>query len=321
MNVARPSDGLLPAKQTLRLVELLSRRLGGAAEDQIIRDLAASTPISWARARNTIHKLSGYGVISKLVNHPIRLAIQHIENVDILIADRVANELIDRLGQEKAWSCVRLDPVNESITIDALTLPAMTDGLGMWLTEFGIAARERAEARYWQVTERHRRAFLSGARNANTSRPRVAKSAQRLAADLARQAEDGKAAEEWVLQYERERLRDHPLCDQIRRVSEDDVGAGYDVLSFSSRSSLQHDLFIEVKSHGIMKLFHWSRNEIATAEEFGEEYALYLVDRTRMSDADYRPHIISAPTPEMFAQPGSGWKVEATSFEHIATHD
>jgi hypothetical protein len=110
----------------------------------------------------------------------------------------------------------------------------------------------------------------------------------------------------------------HPLRDQIRLVSKEDVAAGYDIASFATISSLQHDRFVEVKSHGETKLFHWSRNEIATAREFGEDYALYLVDRTKMMELAYEPHVIVGPTPEMFDRPGSGWRVEATSFEHVA---
>jgi hypothetical protein len=172
--------------------------------------------------------------------------------------------------------------------------------------------------RHWHVTEPHQAIFLASVRRLNDKRPRRAKSAERLAAELAQQAEDGEAAELWVMHFERMRLRDHPFYDQVRRVSSIDVSAGYDIASFAGPGSLGHDLFIEVKSHGARKAFHWSRNEIATAVAFGEEYALYLVDRARLGDPGYTPHIITAPTPEMFHQPDSGWTVEATSFEHVA---
>lgn len=300
------------------LVDLLRGRENFAPTEQVVRDLAASTSISWSRARNTVVKLIDYGIVFRRDSHLIRLAVGEGGDPENLIADRVASELIERLVKEKAWSCMRLDLTTGAITIDSMTLPSMSDGLAMWATEFGVAARDRTEARYWEVAERHRSAFLSGARRANNTKPKRAKSAETLAAELARQAENGRVAEEWVLQYERKRLRDHPFNNQIRRVSEDDVAAGYDIISFATQSSLQHDLFIEVKSYGTTKVFHWSRNEIATAREFGEDYALYLVDRTKMDDSTYEPHVITAPSPEMFGQLGSGWKVEATSFEHIA---
>ncbi|MER9260825.1 DUF3883 domain-containing protein [Mesorhizobium sp. M0217] len=317
MNAAKLSDGLLPATSTLALVDLVRDRAGGTTQEQLIRDLAASTPISWSRAWNTVAKLLGYGVIATSSTGLIRLAGDFAENPMTLISDSIARELVGRLVKERAWGCMRLDP-SGMVTIDAMTMPKMGDGLGMWVTDFEIAARDRTEARFWEVTERYRAVFISAVREANAARPKHSKSAEKLAADLARQAEMGEAAELWVLEYERNRLRNHPFQDQIRRISVDDVSAGYDIMSFAAHSSLQHDLFIEVKSYGATKAFHWSRNEIATAAEFGEEYALYLVDRTRTYQSSYSPHIISGPSPEMFALPGSGWKVEATSFEHVA---
>jgi hypothetical protein len=264
--------------------------------------------------------LASYGVIASS-SKSICVSADLPDDPRTLIADRIGDDLVGRIEKEKAWACVRLDSASGALTIDAMTLPRMSDGLGMWVTDFGVAARKRTESRFWEVTEPHRARFLAAARSANALRPRVPKSAERLAAELERQARDGEAAELWVLEYERERLRDHPFRDQIRRISVEDVSAGYDIASFAAHSSLQHDLFIEVKSHGATKAFHWSRNEIATAEEFQEEYALYIVDRTRMSQSGYAPHVILGPSPGMFAQPGSGWRVEATSFEHVALSD
>jgi hypothetical protein len=275
-------------------------------------------PVSWSRSQNTIAKLVHYGIVLPAPVGFIGLGGEQLHDLHLQIADRVATEFLERLSRGQAWNCLRLDPTSGSITIDAMTMPIMADGLSMWVTEFGIAERNRTEARHWRVTERYRASFMSAVSQSNRSRPKRAKSAERLAAELAHQAEAGEAAELWVVQFERERLHDHPFRDNVRQVSVDDVAAGYDIASFSAPTSLQHDLFIEVKSHGARKLFHWSRNEIATAIEFGEGYALYLVDRARMAEPGYKPHIISAPTPEMFSQPGSGWSVEATSFEHVA---
>src|SRR3546814_15739881 len=103
-----------------------------------------------------------------------------------------------------------------------MTLPPIRDGLAMLLTDFTIAQRAAVQTRFWTVFSDHNDAFLTGARDANKKTPRRATSAERLAADLARQAEAGAAAELWVGPYERERLSGHPLQDQIRRVSEDD---------------------------------------------------------------------------------------------------
>lgn len=321
MSAARPSDGLLPAVATLALVDLLADRPDGSPVETVLRDLAAITPISHSRARNTIAKLSRYGTIEPAGPGRITLAEGPIGGWQDWIAEQVAAELASRLSEEAAWSCMRFDQASGEMSIDSMVLPAMNDGLAMWVIDFGIAGRPSVETRFWSVAPTHRPTFVADLRRANAGRTRRAKSAERLAAELARQTADGEAAEQWVLAFERQRLADHPFCDLIRQVSADDVGAGYDIVSFASLSSTEHDLFIEVKSHGPRKAFHWSRNEIATAVDFGEAYALYLIDREQCSNPAYRPHIITGPSPEMFALPRSGWKVEATSFEHVALSD
>jgi hypothetical protein len=321
MNAARPSDGLLPAESTIAMVELLARRPDGTSIEHLLKDLAATNSISWSRGRNTVAKLISYGLFETDAKSAVRLAPEERMDMPRWIAERIVAEFTALLTTTEAWSCVGRDPLTGDLTIDAMTLPPIRDGLAMWLTDFAIARRETVQTRFWTVSSDHNGAFLTGARDANKRAPRRAKSAERLAADLARQAEVGAAAELWVVQYERERLSAHPLRDQIRRVSEDDVSAGYDIVSFASVHSIRHDRFIEVKSHGKRKVFHWSRNEIATAVEFGEDYALYLVDRDRCEQAGYSPHMITGPTPDMFALPESGWRVEATSFEHVAISD
>lgn len=318
MSVARPSDGLLPASATITLIELLAARSSPVETERLIRDLATITPISWSRARNTVAKLVAYGVIRPTGTNAVTISAKVAQDWRAEIARRVASELSISLTHANAWSCLRLGHTTGTMTIDAMLLPSLPDGLGMWITDFGVAKRHSIAARQWTVADNHRSAFLSEASNANQAVPRRSKSAERLTAELARQAEDGAAAEEWVITFERQRLRGHPLQEQVRRISMDDVAAGYDILSFTSTTSLRHDLFIEVKSYATRKVFHWSRNEIATAREFGEAYALYLVDRTRCTDDGYIPHIIMGPSPEMFVLPDSGWRVEATSFEHIA---
>lgn len=303
------------------MVELLARRPNGTSIDYLLRDLAATSSISWSRARNTVAKLISYGLFETDAKSLVRMATEEHLDVPGWIARRIVVEFTALLTKAEAWSCICRDPVTGDLTIDAMTLPLIRDGLAMWLTDFAIAERAAVQARFWKVSDDHIEAFLTGAREANKLTPRRAKSAERLAADLARQAEAGAAAEVWVVEFERERLSGHPLRDQIRRISVDDVSAGYDIVSFASVHSIRHDRFIEVKSHGERKVFHWSRNEIATALEFGDDYALYLVDRGQSGQAGYVPHMITGPTPEMFALPGSGWRVEATSFEHIATSD
>lgn len=318
MSGARPSDGLLPALATMTLLNLLARRRDAVPQEQLIRDLVASTPASWSRASNTVAKLLQYGVIKSTPSGLMVIGTIPQGRLQAHIAERVAKDVVDRLSEADAWSCLRHDTASGRLSIDSMTLPRMHDGLAVWVTEFQIAERALIASRHWLVSESHQGFFLNAVRQLNRRTPRRSKSAERLAAELAQQAEHGLSAELWVLEFERARLRDHPFRDQIRHISPIDVTVGYDIASFAGLASLRHDLFIEVKSHSVRKAFHWSRNEIATALAFGEEYALYLVDRSRQADPAYAPQIITAPSPEMFAQPDSGWIVEATSFEHVA---
>ena len=92
--------------------------------------------------------------------------------------------------------------------------------------------------------------------------------------------EQGLAAESWVLEYERARLRAAGCEIEARAVSivsESDVAAGYDIESFDGLSEdLKPDRFIEVKSTGGSALiFIWSRNEYAKAAELGDRYWIY----------------------------------------------
>lgn len=318
MKTARRSDGLLPSNDTITLIELLEAKETPTKGEKLLRDLAAIKPISWTRARNTIAKLSSYGLIQMVGTSELEIKQCGSDSWLEVIAEKVAIEFMDILTAASAWSCMRFEVGAGVIKIDSLLLPAMNDGLGMWITDFGVAERVSISDRLWLVAPKYKSGFLSGVGKANKKHRRRAKSAENLASELEAQARLGEAAEEWVVQYERQRLSEHPLLDQVRRVSIDDVSAGYDILSFASPASLRHDLFIEVKSHGTSKRFHWSRNEIAVAREFGESYALYLIDRNQCHAPNYRPHIISGPTPEMFSAAESGWTVEATSFEHVA---
>jgi hypothetical protein len=122
--------------------------------------------------------------------------------------------------------------------------------------------------------------------------------------NLKNQIEDqelmGKEAELFVLDFEQQRLDGHPSIDSVQRISEEYVGAGFDIESFGDKSSVFLDRFIEVKSYSENAIFYWSQNEVETAKEFGEKYFLYLVDRTKMSQRGYAPRIFQNPYQNIF---------------------
>lgn len=111
---------------------------------------------------------------------------------------------------------------------------------------------------------------------------------------LKKQEENGELAEEYVLNFEKRRLCSNKK-KLIKRISEIDVNAGYDLCSFNNDESLEYDRFIEVKSFDKEIYFYWSNNEIETAKKFGNKYYLYLVDRSRILDENYIPDIYVNP--------------------------
>lgn len=87
-----------------------------------------------------------------------------------------------------------------------------------------------------------------------------------------------KAAEEFVLEFERLRLVNlgrADLAELVIRISAVDVSAGYDIKSFEVDGSPR---YVEVKSStGIKVRFEWSIHERATATETTKQYWIYFV--------------------------------------------
>ncbi len=107
--------------------------------------------------------------------------------------------------------------------------------------------------------------------------------------------EIGFEAELFVLEYEKRIRINHYKNKNIKIVSELDVSAGYDILSYQTDDSILLDKFIEVKSFSGEESFFWSRNEIDVAKIKENEYFLYLVDRSKMNNENYIPTIIQNP--------------------------
>lgn len=109
-----------------------------------------------------------------------------------------------------------------------------------------------------------------------------------------KQEEQGRKAEEFVVSFEKARLA-KPLSESVKQISDIDVAAGYDVLSYDSDASKRHDRFIEVKSYHNIPQFFWSSNEYETAKKIGDKYWLYLVDMEQYLTPGYSPITISNP--------------------------
>lgn len=133
---------------------------------------------------------------------------------------------------------------------------------------------------------------------------------------LKKQFEDnelaGEKAELFVVEYEKKRIGP-PLCESIKRISEIDVTAGYDIVSFNSSNSILPDRFIEVKAVSSSGFF-WSKNEFEIAKLKGEMYYLYLVELALIGDSEYMPEIIQNPASSVMGS--DEWFVETQSY-HI----
>lgn len=120
-------------------------------------------------------------------------------------------------------------------------------------------------------------------------------SANELRRSLKLQERIGRQAEEFIVRHERRIWHGHPAIDLIRRISDSDVTAGYDVRSFDDWTAVTCNRLIEVKSVDSSLTFFWTANEVSTAKTTADQYILALVERHRMDSMDYEPIYIRNP--------------------------
>ena len=136
-------------------------------------------------------------------------------------------------------------------------------------------------------------------------------SLEQLRKALEHEQEVGDAGEEFVANFERNRLSPEKAL-MVMRVSQVDVAAGYDIVSFNDDNSVGIDRFIEVKTFIGAKHFHWSANEIDVAKLRRELYYLCLVDYNRISEPGYEPEFIRNPYEMVYDS--SSWLREPDSY-------
>jgi len=107
----------------------------------------------------------------------------------------------------------------------------------------------------------------------------------------------GQAGESWVINYERNYLTvkgKSELAERIARISEINIAAGYDILSFELDSS---EKFIEVKTTALSKAeFFISANELEIAKQLNGNYWIYLVSEIY---GEPKLFVIQDPTKEI----------------------
>lgn len=138
-------------------------------------------------------------------------------------------------------------------------------------------------------------------------------SIEQLRKSLEQKDEAGKQGELFVLQYEQNRLKEHPHFNKIERIAETYTNAGYDIQSFNHLDSFIYDRFIEVKSYRDEIAFYWSKNEVEKAKQLKTKYYLYLVDRSSINDDNYVPKIFQDPYKKIFEN--DIWKKETENWK------
>ena len=129
---------------------------------------------------------------------------------------------------------------------------------------------------------------------------------------LEKKNQAGEKAEKIALAFEKKRIKNVLLNARIRTISDIDVCAGYDIVSFNSDESVEYDRFIEVKAISGHETFYWSLNELEIAKLKGQQYFLYLVDLKKAQNDGYCPILICNPANIIFYS--DNWVVEPQTY-------
>lgn len=120
----------------------------------------------------------------------------------------------------------------------------------------------------------------------------------------------GQKAEEFVLNFEKKRLKNFK---DVKIISGIDVGAGYDIASFNDLNAKNYNRFIEVKAVSKDMVFYFSANEYKISKILAEQYFVYLVDICSISVSNYTPIIIQNPAKNIFQS--LNYIIEPNSFK------
>lgn len=205
------------------------------------------------------------------------------------------------------------------ITIDSFFLPEKFTSVIFLFSLVGIASRpSNSGYRFWPIKNEFYEVILNSIRNCNVNKIKSSKSLSldNLNRINEKKSEYGREAEIWYLNYERNRLLNHPLADQIQMISDDNVAAGYDIVSFIDNTSLVYDKYIEVKSFSDFPRIFISANELETARVLENSYFLVLVNRQKISEPGYAPREIVNPYDYFFGNSKNDWvRISAVSYE------
>ena len=115
--------------------------------------------------------------------------------------------------------------------------------------------------------------------------------------------EVGDIAEQIVLEYEKNRLKNDESANieskLVQIISATDVTAGYDIESFDGQTNdLKFNRHIEVKGSTNYDIsFYWSSGEIKKSSELKESYWIYFVSGINRQTQSFNGEIIKIPNP------------------------
>lgn len=316
MNIGTHSNELLPAADTQRLVKLLRSGNYPSITSDYIDNCAKATGLSRIRIANTTRLLFEFDV---LTNEDSRISLnrtlQHCsENALYQAVQRcVLDALADFINSFELACPVQATDGRAGLWLNSRLLPQHPFDLPFLIIEYGIAIRDSIFDRFWRIEndfEEVIESFLAEKNELYRCQGTSETDYQKL---LERKAEIGLEAEHWVLRYESNRLNNHRFRNKVTRISEENVGAGFDILSFSSTSALVHDRFIEVKSVDCGREFFWTQNERNVARNLGNMYWIYLVDRNAKAQSSYQPLMINDPYNTIVV--ANGWTLECSTFK------
>ena len=308
MSVARRSDGLLRRNEFVQAVELI--RQGVEDRDALVESLRVAAAAATNRAHNTIETLREIGAIAISDKGRCTSLIGQAGS-DGAIRARLLDHYLGLMDRLASTSLFQLDHDGRGLRVSAAQLPGRAECYPYALLEFNIFRRDALDEPFWIVADDVVARFTTWLRQRNLGATgRMFSLADLKTAQHAREAA-GRVAEEWALAWERARLVGHLFLDSVRRISDENAAAGFDILSFDGLRTLSHDRFIEVKSYADEFSFFWSHEEMEAARRFRMRYWLYLVDRRRISSPAYHPEQIQDPVGYFLDRDPIGWSVSA----------
>ena len=184
---------------------------------------------------------------------------------------------------------------NSALIIESPVFGFKFSNIKQLLLDFNIIQPSSTFPSSYETTDEYGRLLISHIKETKASI-----TPSELEKILQQQKENGERGEEFVVEFEKNRLK----REDIEWVAKIAVNEGYDIASYNSSKEKVYSRFIEVKSFsGGNPGFFWSKNEIRKAKAFTTSYWLYLVDLSRIKDKTYSPLMICNPADNILNNP------------------